>query len=214
MNKIHDEKRWFWIMDYCKKHGLPPAQSYGWETAKKAWEKTKPEKEKSMPEYERIEYLRKNDRIRTNKDTGKRVMISKGEKRGVLICMVDPEDNDSVIFGFSLCNPIDRFDYIKGIKEEGFGLELAKARAEKWRDHLEYFIQRSFTENEIWTTTEEVCEDFECDLLQNPNPRVIVEIPPSIVLRLKTFIERCRRYYKDKNFPAWVEQIEQNNPIY
>lgn len=166
-----------------------------------------------MPEYERIEYLRKNDRIRTNPDTGKRGMVSKGEKRGVIVCMVDPEDNDSVIFGFSLCNPVDRFDYIKGIKEEGFGLELAKIRAEKWRDHIAYFIQHSFTDA-IWTTTEEeIYEDCECDLIKNPNPKEIVEIPPSIVLRLKTFIERCRRYYKDKNFPAWVEQIEKNDAL-
>lgn len=53
MNKIHDEKKWFWMMDYCKQHGLPPAQNYGWETAKKAWQKLnqKPEKEKK---YARI----------------------------------------------------------------------------------------------------------------------------------------------------------------
>ena len=25
--------RWFWMMDYCKKYGLPPAQQWAWKRA-------------------------------------------------------------------------------------------------------------------------------------------------------------------------------------
>ena len=29
------EKEWFKLMEYCKKHQLPPAQHWAWELAKK-----------------------------------------------------------------------------------------------------------------------------------------------------------------------------------
>ena len=157
-------------------------------------------------EYERIEYLRKNDRIRTNPDTGKRGMVSRGVKKGVMVCRIDPDDHDAVIFGFSVCNSVDRFDYLNGIKEEGFGLELARNRAEKWSDHIGYFVQNSFSENEIWD------EDHDLLIYKNPNTQEIVEIPPSVIVRFRTFIQRCKRYYKDKDFPEWIEKIERNEP--
>jgi len=28
---------WIWMMDYCKKQGLPPAQKWAWDQAKRAF---------------------------------------------------------------------------------------------------------------------------------------------------------------------------------
>ena len=28
---------WFWMMDYCKKKGIPPAETWAWEEAKIAY---------------------------------------------------------------------------------------------------------------------------------------------------------------------------------
>ena len=44
-DKMNRESDWIWMMDWCKKNGLPPAQKYGWDAAKKA----------------RIEFLSDND---------------------------------------------------------------------------------------------------------------------------------------------------------
>ncbi len=144
-------------------------------------------------EQMRIEYIRKNGR-------------QKGRKKGVLFCGIDPDDNQSVILGFSLCHSIDRFDYIAGQKSPGFGLETAKLRAEKWRFHTEYFVQRTFTEADINN------EDLELMVIINPDPKQVVEIPPSVMVRMKSFIERCKKYYKDKDFPAWIQKIEAGEP--
>ncbi len=31
------DDKWSWMMDYCKSHGLPPAQDWAWDKAEKAW---------------------------------------------------------------------------------------------------------------------------------------------------------------------------------
>jgi hypothetical protein len=138
-------------------------------------------------EMSRIEYIRKNGR-------------KKGHKKGVLFCGIDPDDDQSVIFGFALCHPTDRFDYVKNQRVVGFGLEIAKLRAEKWKFHTDYFVQKSFTEEEI--------SDGDLFKYINPDTSTIVEIPPSVMIRLKGFIERCEKYYKDKDFPLWIRKIE------
>jgi len=159
-----------------------------------------------MAEIERIEYLRKNGR-------------RKGKKKGVLFCGIDPDDANSVILGFSVCNVIDRFDYINGQSEPGFGLNLAKVRAEKWKLHTDYFVQNSFTEEELYGSNIDDLTDDDEDrfsflvLIENPNPQEIVEIPPSVLKRLKIFIERCKKYYKDKDFPEWVENVAKDNEL-
>ena len=150
---------------------------------------------------ERVEYIRKNGR-------------SNGRKKGVLWCGVDPDDGKSVIMGFSLCHSIDRFDYIKDMREPGFGLNTAKLRAEKWRFHTGYFIQKTLTEDQIDSIDDASAvynEDGKMILpkiIKNPEPKCFVEIPPSVMIRLKLFIERCKKYYKDKEFPAWVQNVE------
>jgi hypothetical protein len=144
-------------------------------------------------ELQRIEYIRKSGR-------------KKGHKKGVLFCGIDPDDSNTVILGFTLCHSIDRFDYIEGQREKGFGVETARLRAEKWKYHTEFFVQKTYTELDI------IQDDISLMFIINPNPREIVEIPPSVMVRLKTFIERCKKYYKDKEFPAWIENIENGIP--
>jgi hypothetical protein len=33
----HIKDKWLWKMAYCKKKGLPPAQSWAWDKAEEAW---------------------------------------------------------------------------------------------------------------------------------------------------------------------------------
>jgi hypothetical protein len=166
--------------------------------------------EKTLKErcMEIIEYLRKSGRKPKRDDEGKIIVKGSGvgrQKKGVFFCGNDPEDPNSVIVGFSLCNKLDEFDYIDGQQEPGFGLDLAKSRAEKWADYTGYFVQNSWTE-----------DDFENgeDLIGfiNPDTKTIVEVPPSVIRPLTKFIKRCRRYYQDKDFPVWIEKIEQGQP--
>lgn len=144
-----------------------------------------------MEQY-RIEYIRKNNR-------------KKGKKKGVLYCGIDPNDKNSVVIGFSICSPIDRFDYIEGQRQPGFGLEIAKIRAEKWNLHNAYFIQNSWDEDLLED------ENMPLKYFVNPNSKEIVEIPPSIEKRLEIFISRCKKYYKDKEFPEWINKFESKN---
>ena len=155
-----------------------------------------------------IEYIRKSGRKPKRDDEGKIVVKGNGagrQKKGVLFCGIDPLNDDAVIIGFSLCSKLDDFDYVKGQHEPGFGLNLAKERAEKWSDYTGYFVQNSWTEDEI--------DDGE-DLIGfvNPDTKTVVEVPPSIIGPLKDFTKRCRRYFQDKEFPAWIENIELNKP--
>lgn len=152
-----------------------------------------PEKKISEP-IQKIEYIRKNNR-------------KNGRKKGVLWAGIDPKNKDEVIIGFTLCHSIDRFDYINITKKnKGFGLKTAKIRAEKWKWHDCYFIQKTYTEEQFVSNL---------DILKyiNPNNKMCVEVAPSVLVKLKPFIERCRKYYKDKGFPEWIEKIENGKPI-
>ena len=33
----HSNEKWIWMMGYCKRKGLPPAQSWAWEEARIAY---------------------------------------------------------------------------------------------------------------------------------------------------------------------------------
>lgn len=148
---------------------------------------------------EKIEYIRKNNR-------------KIGRKKGVLWAGINPHDGNSVIVGFTLCHSVDRFDYIsKRKKIKGFGLKTAKIRAEKWRDHDNYFVQKTYNEEEFEKALEE--EDVEILKYVNPDKKSTVEVPPSVMVKLKPFIERCRKYYKDKKFPIWINKIEKDQPL-
>jgi hypothetical protein len=167
----------------------------------------KTEKENEM-EIELIEYVRKSGRKPKRDEDGKIIVKGSGvgrQKKGVLYCTPNADFPDTVMVGFSLCSPLDTFDYVNGQHEPGFGLSLAKQRAEKWYDFTGYFVQN--------TWTEEMIEDGD-ELLGfvNPDTKSIVEVPPSILKPLKDFIKRCRRYYQDKEFPVWIENIEKDQP--
>jgi len=174
-------------------------------------------------ETQKIEYVRKNGGVATKieLDDGsiQTVKRSKGQKRGVMFCGIHPDDEKSVIVGFSMCNKMDTFDYVGSERKPGFGLEIAKERAFKWSDHTSYFVQKSWTREQI--------EDDECPLLYFVNPNLLheddddfdkynttellVEIPPSIVKPLVKFIGRCKKYYKDKDFPEWANNLQLGN---
>jgi len=151
-----------------------------------------------------IQYLRKRKGPKTGPKTG--------PKKGVLFCGIDPHSLKNVIVGFSLCNSIDTFDYVNKERKKGFGVNLAKQRAIKWSFYTDFFVQKSHTEAEI---EKEIAmkEQGEINYLVNPNPQFVVEIQPSVIDPLKNFIERCRRYYKDKDFPEWVKRVEKESPI-
>lgn len=148
---------------------------------------------------EKIEYIRKN-----NKKKGK------GRKKGVLWAGIDPSDKEQVIIGFTLCHSIDTFDYINNSKKsKGFGLGTAKIRSEKWRFHNCYFVQKTYTEEQY---KKGLAGEIEIFKYVNPEHKTCIEVPPSIMVKLKPFIKRCRKYYKDKRFPEWIQKIENNNP--
>jgi hypothetical protein len=157
-------------------------------------------------ELSRIEYIRKNGGQSVKQDDGTTKRVSKGQKKGVLYCGIDENDPNSVNVGFSLCNKIDRFDYINGKPVKGFGIKTAKERAEKWNLFTEFFVQKSWTEAQLENDDEDLL------FIINPNPQQVVEIPPSIVAPLLRFIDRCKKYYKDKEFPEWVRKFENNEP--
>lgn len=41
MSDQFEEDEWMWIMDYCRKKRIPPAQLWAWEEAKKAYTEMK-----------------------------------------------------------------------------------------------------------------------------------------------------------------------------
>jgi hypothetical protein len=152
-----------------------------------------------------IEYVRKSGRKPKRDEDGKIVVKGSGigrSKKGVLFCGVLPDDPEKVSIGFSLCGPLDEFDYVNGNKEPGFGLDLAMARAEKWSQYLGFFYQNTYTEFDI--------ENEDIQIFQNPDPKFIVEVPPSLEKQLKCFVKRCRNYFKDKEFPLWIEKLEKD----
>ena len=160
-----------------------------------------------MFQNELIEYVRKSGRKPKRDDNGNIVVKGAGTgrtKKGVLFCGILPDLPDQVSIGFSLCSPMDEFDVVNGSKEPGFGLELAQARADKWANFTGFFVQTSWTEDEL--------DNGDIFMFENPEPKTVVEIPPSICNQLASFIGRCRRYYKDKEFPEWVEKFEAGEP--
>lgn len=160
----------------------------------------------------KIEYLRKNDGVAVKLEDGTFVRHSKGKKRGVLFCGIHPDDADSVIVGFSMCNKLDEFDFLKDRRKPGFGLDIAKDRALKWTNHTDYFVQTSWTEEEINNPDIVLTYLVNPNLLDKDDPdyrdELIIEIPPSIEKKLRNFIRRCKRYYQDKDFPVWANKLE------
>lgn len=41
MTATDSNDKWIWMMDFCKKNGIPPAQQWAWDRASKAYEDNK-----------------------------------------------------------------------------------------------------------------------------------------------------------------------------
>jgi len=142
-------------------------------------------------------YLKKTE---TLDEDGKRIpksgKRSKGFKKGVMVAGVD--ENGGVVLGFSLCHSNDRFDYhdservgnviyAGGKKAAGFGKDLAIKRALKWKNYPTIIATQS----------------------QEESIKDVVLLPKSIEEDFVKFCMRAIRYYKDREFPPWVQQNDQ-----
>ena len=121
-----------------------------------------------------VEYIYKKKKV------GKEFITER--KIGVLYASVNEAGN--VCIGFSVChNSKDKFDYIRNlIHKPGHGLNMAAERAKRWSIREFYDIGSDICWGEI-------------------NP---VAIPSMIYNPLCSFIERCTRYYKDRQIPKWA----------
>jgi hypothetical protein len=107
------------------------------------------------------------------------------QKVGVMIACQDPIDPYRVIIGFSLCHlDYDDFDKINfGILEaKNFGKKVAHRRAMKFRGMGKFTIYSE-----------------KIDKISG-----VVYIPQTVHESLANFMFGCYKYYKDKDFPAWV----------
>jgi hypothetical protein len=109
------------------------------------------------------------------------------QKIGVMIACINPLDPDKVIIGFSLCHSrYDEFDHINFglVKKKNIGKKIAHRRAIKYEDYAEALVYDQKLEENLDGT---------------------VYIPASVDQALVKFVYDCYKYYKDKEFPVWVE---------
>lgn len=109
------------------------------------------------------------------------------QKVGVMIACIDPLDPDKAIIGFSLCHSrYDEFDHINFglVKQKDIGKKIAHRRAIKYADYVEAVVYDKKLEENFTET---------------------VYIPASVNEALVKFVYDSYKYYKDKEFPVWVE---------
>lgn len=88
---------------------------------------------------------------------------------------------DSVVIGWSLCHPIeDKFDAEHGV-------QIALDRAISWEKN--------------WENKKKTCNSI--DFIH----WVYKRVPDSIKDELIRFVLKMRKYYKNKTFPEWVEEL-------
>lgn len=151
-----------------------------------------------------IQYIRRNERWKWNEE--KDMYVRKhgyGPKKGIMIADIEPSTG-KVIIGWSLCSPLDEYNVVKGRRIKDFDKEIAIDRALKFSDHEGYFYQNTFTEND---PSEKMFQYI------NPDPKNIVELPPSIETPLRYFIKRVKSYYKDMAIPDWAELVYSDIPF-
>ena len=142
-----------------------------------------------MP-FQKLQYIRsKGDLIKDENGTIVRhedgtAKRTRGCKKGVMIAFVDPENESKVSIGYSLCHKRDRFDYRQGFRLEGLGVLYALQKADKHRETGNFIISFHPVHKQYSKST--------------------LKIPQSISDDLKRFINRCKKYYKDKEFPEWA----------
>lgn len=159
--------------------------------------------------YEKVEYFRKKgtiikDQIHTDGDEtiviwgdGRR---GRGRLKGVMVAYTSDEDG-LVRIGFSMCHPSDKWDHISGVHQPGWGKQIASDRAEKWINKSNAMIHKNM-EAALGVMSEHEDEPELIDLIKKS-----VIIPDTMHGSLKAFVERCRKYYKDKRFPEWVDKL-------
>lgn len=109
-----------------------------------------------------------------------------GRRRGYMLART----NGAVLsIGFSLCDGKDRFTGSKG-------LEIARIRANRYKDRGEYIIASSSTK-----------------ISKTNGSGDIVVIPPTIVPGLADFIFLCtqKKYFGDYRLPSWAERLLRDN---
>lgn len=154
---------------------------------------------------EMIEYIWNKPRYRTIKvEDGEDIILVNTDRRrkGVMVAIYEP-GSDTVAIGFSLCNSLDQFDYKDGKKEKGFGLGIAKKRGTKNID-TEWIKIHGIT-----SIPQKLRDQGDKDDKWIPE----VKIPASVVVPLRNFVDRCRRYYQDKNLPVWVHLLDDETVI-
>lgn len=118
-------------------------------------------------------------------------------KKGVIVAGLTPDGK--VVIGFTLCHKNDKYDYVDGKKEPGFGISTAIQRAVRWKD----------TKKSIKDSMFRRVFPSQVEKIRNHDHKEIVIIPQSVYDNLHSFIERCRRYYKDaRGLPLWTIDIK------
>ena len=102
------------------------------------------------------------------------------QKIGVMVAGPTKDNPNEITFGFSLCNPLDKYDWITNHKQnnssmpiKNFGRNLAVKRAIKWA-----------------------------------NNKTSPFIPYKIRTEVNNFIIRAEKYYKDRTIPIWLKNIQ------
>ena len=118
--------------------------------------------------HTRIEYIRKKDR----------------SKQGVMISCKHPDDDEFIIFGFSMCRlSHDVFNKLEGrISRKNFGKMIAFKRAMKYSDISDFMVYSIQLDKRVDR----------------------VYIPQTVADKMDKFIQASYKYYKDCEFPAWV----------
>jgi hypothetical protein len=109
---------------------------------------------------------------------------ARGHRKGVLMAFLDPDDEEKVCIGYSVCHKNDRFDYRKGNHIPGLGIFYALNKAKKHRDTTLYIVSTRKEDRQV--------------------SKSFIKIPQSIVSDLQAFIHVCNSYYKDRKLPEWA----------
>ena len=103
-----------------------------------------------------------------------------------MLAYLDPNDENQLCIGYSVCHKNDRFDYRKGFHLNGIGIQFAINKADKHKTSSDFIISTRTEDRQL--------------------PKTIVKIPQSIAESLRHFIYRCSRFkmYAGKQFPEWA----------
>jgi hypothetical protein len=131
---------------------------------------------------------------------GSKKMARKGKpriKKGVIVAGLTSDNR--VVIGFTLCHKNDKYDYVDGKREPGFGIKTALERAIKWKD-----TKKSIKDSRFRKTFPSKIQE-----IRNHNHKNLVIVPQSVHNNLIPFIERCRRYYKNAvGLPMWTLDVK------